>query len=142
MFDPLRSLKFLPWRALFSAAITTLTLAKIFDMGLIIFAGQSPEARDFLQTVLRPPWSLIIVVLLSVGLGALAVFLLETWFYPGRIFGATLWGLVLCLLLTLVVIAIISGLTQVPAGLLDVNENVLIGLAVGVFWRGRRYWRW
>ncbi|MDS3861942.1 hypothetical protein RIF25_14145 [Thermosynechococcaceae cyanobacterium BACA0444] len=142
MFDPLRSLKFLPWRSLLSAAITTLTLAKIFDLGLMVVAGQSPEMRDFLQTVLTPPWGLLIVILLSVGLGALAVLFLETWFSPGRIVGATLWGLVLCLLLTLIVIAIISGLTRVPAGLLDVNENVLIGLAVGVFWRGRRYWRW
>jgi predicted tellurium resistance membrane protein TerC len=70
------------------------------------------------------------------------VWLLETWFSPGIIVGATLWGLVLSLLITLVVIALISWLSRVPAGLLDVNENVLMGLVIGVFWRGRRYWRW
>ena len=71
-----------------------------------------------------------------VGIGALAVYLLEK-FYRLSINTAVLWALVLCLAVCL----IIKSLLPIPDVLVKFNEIQLMGIAIGVFWKGRPYWR-
>jgi uncharacterized membrane protein len=71
-----------------------------------------------------------------VGIGALAVYLLEK-FYRLSVNTAVLWALVLCLAVCLVV----KSLLPIPDVLVKFNEIQLMGIAIGVFWKGRPYWR-
>ncbi len=142
MFDPWERFKSLPWVSLISTAVVTLTIIKILDLGLMIAYSNVPEVQLGFDLIFSPPWGLIIIILLSIGLGALSVLLLETYFSPGLITAGTLWGLFLCLFVVMLIISFVSTLAGVSVGLLGINQNVLVGTLIGVFWRGRRYWRW
>jgi len=74
----------------------------------------------------------------AIGLGALAVYLLERQCTQVSINSSNLWALVPCLLLTL---WLKSLLPLDSFGLLSLSESVLIGIIVGIFWKGRPYWR-
>jgi hypothetical protein len=142
MGNPLRSWKYLPWRSLFQASAVTVLIAKAVDGAIGLAASNSEPVGNLLQTVFANPLSLLLFFLLYCGIGALAVYLLETLFPPGPIYASTLWALMLCLLLTFILAELIFGFLPVPAVLISVNQNLLIGLLVGIFWKGRPYWRW
>lgn len=73
----------------------------------------------------------------AVGIGALAVYLCERWLPQVLLNTSSLWALVLCLLLGLV----LKSLLPLPSLLLDLSQFTLVGVIVGVFWKGRPYWR-
>ena len=68
--------------------------------------------------------------------GALGVTLCERW--PGKIYlnTARLWALILCLLGGLA----FKLLLPLPLELVQLSQEGLIGVVVGVFWKGRPYW--
>ncbi len=140
MGNPLRNWKFLPWRSLFSTAAVTVLIAKVIDAAIGYGATYSQPLNQLLTVILNHQLSLILFLLLYCGLGALAVYLLETVFSPGPIYASTLWALILCLLLMFMVAVLIFR--PLPIVLFGLNENLLIGLVVGVFWKGRPHWRW
>lgn len=74
-----------------------------------------------------------------VGVGVLAVYLLEKFFANITANASVLWALVFCLTLCLVV----RSFLPVPARLVNIynNETQLIAIVIGVFWKGRPYWR-
>jgi len=138
MIDPLRQLKFLPWRSLFQvSAFTTLivvALEFLLELGYI----QSYVIRSTLSRLLYAPMlGLLMQFAVAVGIGVLAVYLLERLKQQVRINTASLWALVLCLLLLL----LLKSLLPIPAFLVAVNQVQLIGIVLGVFWKGRAYWR-
>lgn len=100
---------------------------------LILFLG----VPVLLQSLLEPITALLTLVLLGALMGALAVYLLETLPPHTAINSGVLWAQVGCLLLGL---ALLSAVPLVGA-LLNFNQNILIGVLLGVFWRGKRYWR-
>jgi hypothetical protein len=140
MGNPLRSWKFLPWRSLFSAAAVTVLIAKLLDAAIGYGSIYSQPLDRLLTAIVEHQLAVILFLLLYFGLGALAVYLLETVFSPGPIYASTLWALILCLLLTFMLASLIFR--PLPVVLFRLNENLLVGLAVGVFWKGRSYWRW
>ncbi len=142
MFDPWQSFKSLPWIPLISTAVVTVTLGKIFDLVFISTYSYVPQSQSWIDLIFSPPWGLILIILLSIGLGAVSVWLLETFFSPGAIYASTLWGLVLCLLVLMIIVSLISDFANVPSSLLGINQNILVGMVVGVFWKGKKYWRW
>lgn len=73
----------------------------------------------------------------AVGIGTLAVYLCERWLPQVLLNTSSLWALVLCLLLGLV----LKSLLPLPSLLLDLSQFTLIGVILGVFWKGRPYWR-
>ena len=73
----------------------------------------------------------------AVGMGALAVYFLEYWQQQFLLNRISLWVLVLCVFLGLV----LKSFLPIPPLLASVSEAALIGVTVGVFWKGRPYWR-
>lgn len=143
MSNPLRQLKYLPWTSLFIVAGITFAIAITLDLILGLTYSQLDEGTRFTivrilaATLYSPIFSLFTIGAIGLGIGALAVFLLET--VEKRVFinAGVLWALILCLIIGL----IIRSYIPIPALLTDINQMQLVGIILGVFWKGKRYWR-
>ena len=137
MADPLRRLKFLPWLPLLQlAALTTAIIIAIEFLLLLVYANV-PAFRQSLELLFAPPLGILVNFATAIGVGALVVVLLERLYRQVIINTATLWALVLCLALGLG----IKTLLPVPPFLISLGQMQLVGAIVGVFWKGRPYWR-
>ena len=136
MTDPLRRLKFLPWRSLFQVSALIALIVVLLEFLLQLGYTQSPAVRRILSVLFAPSLELLITFAIAVGLGVLAVYLLERLHQQVMINVASLWALVLCLLLVFFVKSLL-----LPSILMNLNEMTLVGVIVGVFWKGRSYWR-
>jgi hypothetical protein len=143
MSNPLRQLKYLPWTSLFMIAGLTLAIVTALELLLELTYSQLDEGTQITilkilaATLYSPLLSLFTVGAIGLGIGALAVFLLETIEKQVLINGGVLWSLILCLIIGL----IIRSYIPVTALLTDVSEIQLMGIVLGVFWQGKRYWR-
>jgi branched-subunit amino acid ABC-type transport system permease component len=137
MTGPLRRLKLLPWRSLLQVAVLTTLI--VIGINLLILLGltQSVVINKALKLLYSPPLNIFLLLGVSVGIGALAVYLLERLHQQVIINTASLWALVLCLGVTFV----IKSFLPLPEFFVSVDEVWLIGVVVGVFWKGRPYWR-
>lgn len=129
-------LKQIPWRSLLLVGLATVAIATVLEF--LVFGGLAalPIFNRVFIILFSPPLGLFMSVLAQVGVGVLAVYLIETWqtqIYPNT---ANLWALVACVLLSL----FLRTLLLEPV-ILDLSESALIGVVLGVFWKGRRYWR-
>lgn len=137
MADPLRTLKFLPWGSLLKiSALTTLIVAAI-DYFLVMGYQQYFIIYRVLRTLFMPPLGLLIVFAVAVGVGVFAVYLLERLEPQLSINTSILWALVPCLVLILIV----KSLLPIPSLLLELNQIQLMAMILGIFWKGRPYWR-
>lgn len=84
-----------------------------------------------------PPLGVLTQVAIAIGMGALAVYWLEVWQQRYILNSSTLWLLVGCLLLGL----LIKSLLRLPDFLVDLSRLAFMGILIGVFWKGRPYWR-
>jgi hypothetical protein len=138
MRRPFARLKFLPWRSLFQAAfVAVVLLALPVDLLLLLasrYASQSPALESLLSLLLSPLFSLVISLGLPIGLGALAVYVLER-IDRSSISTESLWGLVLCVVLLLLLEK------WLILGAPGFSLTALALIAVGVFWKGRSHWR-
>ncbi len=143
MTNPLRQLKYLPWTSLIIVASMTFAIVITVELVLWLTYNQLDEGTQFTiinilsATLYSPLLSLFTVGAIGVGIGALAVFLLETVEKQVFINAGVLWSLILCLIIGL----IIRNYIPIPALLTGVNQLQLIGIILGVFWKGKRYWR-
>ncbi|MUL36623.1 peptide chain release factor 1 [Gloeocapsopsis dulcis] len=137
MHDPLRSLKFLPWRSLLQVSLLVAVVVIVLDFLLVLGYIQSNVFQRLLMLVYAPPLGIVISLAISVGLGALGVYLLERFYRLVSINTGSLWALVLCL----AVVLFLKTLLPLPAVLFNLNQAGLIGIIIGVFWKGRPYWR-
>ncbi|MEG4571700.1 peptide chain release factor 1 [Microcoleus sp. N3A4] len=133
----LRRLKLLPWREMLQIA----ALVNSIVIGLELFLAwgftQSRAIRNVLMLLYGSSLGILIPFAVAVGMGALAVYFLEYWQQQFLLNRISLWVLVLCVLLGLV----LKSFLPIPASLASLSEAALIGIAVGVFWKGRPYWR-
>jgi hypothetical protein len=136
MTDPLRRLQYLPWRSLLQISGLTLILVTLVEFLLSLGTLHSPLIRNTLSLLFAPPLGIVIFMAAAVGVGALAVYLLERFYAQVLINTASLWALIPCLLLFL----FIKSLLPIP-GLVNLTYPQLFGIIVGVFWKGRPYWR-
>ena len=138
MRKPLARLKFLPWRSLFQAAfVAVVLLALPVDVLLLLasrYSAQSAALESLLSLLMSPLFSLIISLGLPIGLGALAVYVLER-IDRSSISTGNLWALVLCVVLLLLLEKVLL------LGAPGFSMTVLALIAVGVFWKGRSHWR-
>lgn len=135
MGNPLSRLKYLPWRSLFLAGgLAVLLLIVPIESLLQQLAQSGSESSQWVITLLNSPLGVIIGLAIPVGLGALAVFLLER-LDRTSISTGSLWGLVLCTLLARIVQTLIFYRE------VQTNELELVGIVLGVFWKGRPYWK-
>lgn len=137
MTNPLRRLKFLPWRSLFLLSSLITLIVIVLDILLTLGYNQSIAIRRALELLYAPPLGILVNLAVIVGIGALAVYLLEKLYPKVIVNAATLWALVLCLAVCLV----LKSLFVVANVLVNFDETQLIGMMVGVFWKGRPYWR-
>ncbi|MBE9179880.1 peptide chain release factor 1 [Oculatella sp. LEGE 06141] len=138
MGNPLQRLKYLPWFALLQVAALTILLAFLAE--LLVWVGYTQV--DLIQSVFNilfaPPLGLLVIVAIAAGIGTLSVWLLEVTQPKLSINSGILWALVFCL----IVMVAIKSLLQLPSVFISLNQVLLIGILVGVFWRGRRHWRY
>ena len=138
MNDPLRRLKFLPWISLLQISLITVLVAIAFDVLLVQIATAVPVILNLLTKLLNSPIGVLIRLAVPVGIGALAVAILERWFRQVMITNSTLWALVPCVALWL----LLKSFVQMPSALFpDLDIISLVGVVAGVFWKGRPYWR-
>ncbi|MBV8883696.1 MAG: peptide chain release factor 1, partial [Chroococcidiopsidaceae cyanobacterium CP_BM_RX_35] len=119
MTDPLRRLKFLPWRSLIQVSALVTLIVVVLEFLLVLGYEQSPGIRSAIVTLSRPPLGLLLPFAIAVGLGALAVYLLERLHQQVSINTSCLWALVLCLALLLLFKSLVP---QIPAILVAFNE--------------------
>ncbi len=137
MTDPLRRLKYLPWRSLFQVSGIALIIVIVLEFLLALGYTNSSVIRSMLSILFAPPLGILLILAAAVGVGVLAVYLLERLYQQVRINTASLWALVLCLALVLFV----KSLLPLPALLVNLSYIQLMGIVVGVFWKGRPYWQ-
>ena len=126
----------LPWRELFTVSIASNLTALAGELLLSLSLMYSPPIRAFLQILFRSPLGVLLPVAAAIALGALAVYIMEKWSQQYLLNRSNLWALVLCLLLILIV----KQFIPVPLVLVDLSQMSLMGIIIGVFWKGRPYW--
>lgn len=138
MFDPLRRLKYLPWISLLQVGLITILIAIAID-GLLILGLNVPTVFTIIARLLNSPFAILLELAIAAGFGALAVTILERWFRQVILNTATLWALVPCLALWL----LLRPLLPVPVLITpSVDMTSLACITLGIFWKGKSYWRW
>lgn len=130
-------LKYLPWRSLLQVAGLTIAIVIFLEILLRWGLVQSAAGQRMLAFLLSPPLGMIMVLVAAVGVGVLAVYLLERFYRNIFINSASLWALVPCLALAV----FLKSLLPLPNLLVNLSYPQLIGIVVGVFWKGRPHWR-
>ena len=138
MFNPLRRLKFLPWIALLQTALVTVAIVVALDLVTEQILEFVPVARNLLWRMLNSPIGILLNLLVAVGIGALSVAVLERWFRQVVITDSTLWALVPCLALWILLKSFLPISEALVPGL---SIFQIMGFILGIFWKGRSYWR-
>ncbi|PSO93193.1 MAG: peptide chain release factor 1 [Cyanobacteria bacterium SW_6_48_11] len=136
MNDPLRRFKSQPWKPLSQVAGLTTLLVILIEGVLSWILTQSDPLPRSLSPLLSPPLGIIVTVAAAVGVGILGVYICERWQSQAMLNTASLWALILCLIVGLV----LKSLLPLPAILVRLSFNMVVGVVVGVFWKGRPYW--
>lgn len=130
-----RRLKRLPWLPLFQTA--GYTILAVFVLEFLLAVGQqSPLVAQATDLLFTAPLALLISMSGAVGAGAIAVYLLERFQRDIFINPGVLWALVGCMMVMLLV----RSLSGIPS-LIPLSQPTLIGIILGVFWKGKPYWR-
>lgn len=119
-------------------AALAVVLVFVGEVVLLQAAQHLSLVRDSLILLLAPPLGLLVVIGMGFCAGALGVWLLETLRKDIIINSGVLWALVGCLVLQFFVR---QSLTFLPA-LIQLNQSTLVGIVLGVFSQGKRYWRY
>lgn len=136
MRDPLYRLKLLPWRSLFLAAGLTALLVLSLEFVIVLAAMQLSVVAGLFRILFSPSLNILTILAAAIGIGALAVFILERGNCPSMN-ASTLWALVLCL----AIVFALRSLLPIPAVLLQFGYVQLVGLVLGVFFKGRPHWQ-
>jgi uncharacterized oligopeptide transporter (OPT) family protein len=136
MRGPLYRLKFLPWRSLFQASIFTALAVLAIELLLSVAVQAVAIIATLVNSLFTPPLGILISCAIAVGVGALAVVILERLYRPG-INASSLWALVLCL----AIVFLVASLLPLSTNLFQFGYYQLVLIIVGVFWKGRPYWR-
>ncbi|MGC9526053.1 MAG: peptide chain release factor 1 [Limnospira sp.] len=133
----IRQLKSLPWRWLLQSAGVVIASLAAIELLLVPGFKYFPPLRRALSFLYSPPLGMLMPVLIAIGVGVLAVYLLELWDQRFLLNAGSLWALMGCLLLALA----IKSLLPVPPILIDLSRLSFIGILIGVSWKGRPYFR-
>ncbi len=129
--------KNLPWSSLLQTVALTYLIAAIAEILLIWGFTHSQPLQRMMAILYEPPLGLIVLLAVGVGVGALSIYLIEIRRSPVYLNTTCLWVLFLCLLITLFLYK--SILT--PIILLSTSQITIMGILIGLFWKGRPYWR-
>lgn len=134
----MNTLKYLPWRSLFLASILAVVVMKAIDLLAARSVLHLGNSSALAQLLITPAGYILLFVCGGLALGGLGVSFLERLAANGPIYASTLWALVLCLLISAAIATYfpIDGL-----GLAGLSQPHAMTIIVGVFWRGKPYWR-
>jgi hypothetical protein len=133
----LQRLKLLPWREMLQISALVNCIVVGLELFLVWAWIQSEVFGKIFTLLFGSPLGILIPFAIAVGMGSLAVYFLEYWQQHFLLNRISLWVLVLCVLLGLV----LKSFLPIPPLLASFSEPALIGVTVGVFWKGRPYWR-
>jgi hypothetical protein len=131
------SLKYLPWRSPFLVAILAVLTMKAIDF-ILWKSFDYAASSGFAELLSTKIGNLLFLFCEGLAVGGFGVLYLERIGRVGPIYTSTLWTLVLCLFLSL---WLGTYLPMKGLGLVDISEVHVMSLILGVFWRGRPYWR-
>jgi hypothetical protein len=137
MNKPLQRLRQLPWIPLLLVALLTLFWASVLELALLIGSSRVALVQNALSMLFRPPLDVILLFGIAMGIGALAVVFLEILYPQLLINSGVLWALLFCLLVAM----LFRTLLPIETGLLQLNSLMLTGNLLGVFFKGKPYWR-
>ena len=137
MANPLRRLKFLPWRSLLQVSALTTIILVVLEFLLTLGYTQSPAINRTLSFLYTGSLGLLMTFFTAIGVGAMAVYLLERFYQKIIINTANLWALVLCL----AVFLLLKPLLPLMPILISLDQLQLVGIILGIFWKGRPYWQ-
>lgn len=142
MHDPLRRFQQQPWLPLLQVTCITTVIVLLAEVVLFLGSTQSSALRPYFNFVFSGPLGAVLPFLAAVGVGALGVLLGERWQPKIHLNTGSLWALVLCLMGGMGIKVLILGrlLSPAYASLVALSEVTLMGIIVGVFWKGRPYW--
>lgn len=129
--------KSLPWKTLINTAVITLGISTGLDYGLTLVLPSASQVQ--IGSLFSSPLGLLFSSIVDMAIGILGVVILE------KLMGSrtsirlpSLWGLILCLLLALV----LKLFFPIPGIFLDQTHRIsIVGILLGVFAKGQRYWR-
>lgn len=133
--SPWERFKSLPWRSLFLTALVTTVIVQAIDF-ITLLGVATPGVGQSLVTLLSSPLSILLTLAATVGIGALAVLILERT-DPASINSGSLWALLLCLIITF----LLRMLLPLPALFAPASYIQFVGVMLGIFWKGRPYWQ-
>ncbi|EGJ33981.1 MULTISPECIES: hypothetical protein [Moorena] len=138
MNNPWHNFKQQPWLALSKVAAFTTVLVVALENLLIWVLTQSEIFRPVSVLLFSRPLVIIWFFAATIGVGVLGVYICERWQSQLLLNTSSLWALVLCLIVGL----LLKSQLPIPPGLVGFSMNSLIGVILGVFWKGRPYWRY
>ncbi|WP_299491741.1 hypothetical protein [Acaryochloris sp. IP29b_bin.137] len=133
----MHQLKSLPWQVLVNTSAITIGLVTGLDYGLSLLLP--PASQIQVVSMFSSPLRLLYSAAVDAVIGILGVMVLEKLIGPRpSIYLSTLWALILCLLMALVV----RSLMPIPGVFLSqLHQISIVGILVGVFGKSQRYWR-
>lgn len=136
MSNPFRSFQHLPWSALLLSAGLTVLVATAID---ILFGMAIAFIPTFGRLIISLPLlSQVLAIAAPFGVGALAIYLTLQFFSQILLRTDTIWSLIGCVLLIL----LIKNWLPIPSIFLrGFNIVTVMMVTVGSFTAGRRYWR-
>lgn len=130
----------IPWPQTMQVAIVTVAIVVVLEQILILALPAMPDtiARFIVEALVGgSKLSLLVKLAIDGAIGALAVLIYERWKVMIQLNGNILWALVGCLVLTLFIRSALP--LKVVIG--ELSQLSAIAILLGVFWKGRPYWR-
>jgi hypothetical protein len=141
MSNPLRRLSRLPWVSLMIAAILSNIWVFVLEFFLRFGADRFPTLQNVLNLLFSPPLGMVMTIAIAMGVGALALYLLEIVFPDLLIDAGVLWALVPCLMVAIAIKSTTLQALETSISLIGLNEGQLLGIILGIFLKGKPYWR-
>lgn len=133
----IQRLKNLPWSSLLQSVALTYLIVAIAEVLTLWVITQSPAFKQMMLLLLTPPLGMLILFAVGVGVGVLSIYLIEI--QPSKVFlnVPCLWALFIGLLIVLFLYKSIFT----PVIFLSTSQITTMGILIGLFWKGRPYWR-
>jgi hypothetical protein len=140
MSDPLRQIKQQPWGVGLQISVLTVVVATLLECLLMVSQRVLPILEELVNLLYAPtaPFSILTVIGVGMGMGALTVALaqgLHTWL---RMTAGALWTLVACL----VVAMWVRSLLPIPLLFNELSLPSFVGILLGASWKSWPQWRY
>jgi hypothetical protein len=130
--------KQLPWGSLCLSSLLAVVVVRGIDFFLMRGLPHLDKTSALGQLLVTPAGYMLLLLCGGLAMGGLGVAFLERMERISPIYVSTLWGLVLCLFISL---WLVNLLPMGGLGLSMLTQLHLPVIVVGVFWRGKPYWR-